>query len=206
MSCSCQVRVWQRRCGEHQRTSQSYKLTQCWWSKSSNRCQLSHHQGNPCKTFKTGQPRLKKLWTERLVINTHALDPIRQPHDDLPQEYRWRCSSKPLQTHRFRWLAPKARSGDYEPTEEVRSIKATQLLRHVRRLESLRLWEGGLKKLKVCWNYDSTLFTLDQEWKAILKAKGFGMPLDQWVCKEVQWTLLPKYLPPLEWICALAKS
>lgn len=69
------------------------------------------------------------------------------------------------------------------------------------------LWDfekEGWRNWKVCWNYDSTLFTLDQEWKAILKAKGFGMPFDQWVCKEVQWTLLPKYLPPLEWICALA--
>ena len=156
--------------------------------------------GEPMQDLQNWSAKIEEA-LDRAIRYHHAVDPIRQPHTHLPKEYRGRCEPKKLQTHRFRSFAPKARSGDYEPSGEIRSVRATQLLRQVRRLESLR---RRIEKVKTYDEiYDSTKCTLDQEWQAILRAKGFGMSFDKWVCLELQWTYVPKYLPPLDMICAL---
>ena len=156
--------------------------------------------GEPMQDLQNWSAKIEES-LDRAIRHQHALDPIRQPYNHLPKEYRGRCVPPQLTTHRFRSFAPKARHGDFDPEGEVRSIKATQLLRQVRRLESLR--RRVEKTIKYPEIYEHTRYTLEQEWTAILKAKGFGMPFDRWVCQELQWTFLPRYLPQLDRICAL---
>ena len=69
------------------------------------------------------------------ICNNQITFPCRDNH---VLEYQGRFRVKTMSTKHFRCFAPKARQGDYEPFTEVKTIQATQLIRQLRRLQSLR--------------------------------------------------------------------
>ena len=128
------------------------------------------------------------------LAKQHAFDP-RQPHSYLPKEYQGRCQPIKCKEQRFRSFVPKARQGDFEPKGEVRSIQGSQLLRQVRRLESIRHRMERMQSYDVIW--EKTNQEVQNEWNAILKAKGFGISFEHWVCSELKWPYCPRYVPSL---------
>ena len=122
----------------------------------------------------------------------HAIDP-RQTHSHLPKQYQGRCLPIKCTEQRFRSFAPKARQGDFEPADEVRSVQASHLLRQIRRLESIRTRIENLQRCEEIW--DKTSEELRLEWSAILRAKGFGQSFETWICSELRWPLCPRYVP-----------
>ena len=130
----------------------------------------------------------------------HAIDP-RQSHSFLPKQYKGRCQPIKCKEQRFRSFAPKARQGDFEPTEEIRSIQCSQLLRQVRRLESIRRRIEKLQTYHDIW--EKTNRELQHEWNVILKAKGFGYSFENWICSELKWPYCPRYVPSLATVSLL---
>lgn len=130
----------------------------------------------------------------------HAID-SRQTFSRLPQAFKGRCLPIQCKKQRFRAFAPKARHGDFEPEDEVRCVQSTQILRQVRRLESIRRRVKKLQNIDDIW--EKTTTELHTEWQAITKAKGFGHSFAQWVCQELGWHFFPRYVPSIETIIFL---
>lgn len=134
----------------------------------------------------------------------HKLDSEAQPNTGLPQEFRGRFQPTNMTTKHFRSFAPKARKGDFEPFTEVKTIKATQYVRQLRGLQSLRRRMVKIRTYPTVWQ--STWEGLEAEWQAILKAAGFNGTFTQWVCNHLQWPFLPHTLPNLEILEALEEA
>lgn len=148
------------------------------------------------------------LWSEKVETAIdqalrlqHSIDPIRCPFDKLPAEYRGRCKTNSIQQVRFRAFGPQARKTDFEPQGEIKTHRCAQLLRQVRRLESLKRRLEKVATYSEVWN--STKQGLQQEWDAIRRAKGFGRNFETWILEELEWPLCPRYTPPLSVIQSL---
>ena len=139
---------------------------------------------------------------DQTLKTQNAIDP-RQCFSHLPKAFKGRCSPIQCKEQRFRAFAPKARHGDFEPKDEVRSIQSSQLLRQARRLESIRRRVEKLQNYDGIW--DKTANELHLEWSAITRAKGFGHSFEVWVCRELGWHFFPRFLPSIEIISLLEK-
>ena len=141
---------------------------------------------------------------DRAICHQHRIDPQNQPFLGLPRQYRGKCQAAPIRQASFRAFAPKARVADYEPDMEIRSITATQQVRQVRRIESLRRRVTKLHKYPQIW--DRTWQTMQQEWAAILRAPGFGKSFTRWICHTLQWPFVTGKLPTLQTLEALEEA
>ena len=108
---------------------------------------LLEHEYNSLPSLILQEDAMENLqrWTHKVeravdkaIQTQHKIDPITQPNKGLPKNYQGKFSPSALRTAAFRSFAPKARVGDFEPDAEIRSIIATQQVRQVRRLQSLR--------------------------------------------------------------------
>ena len=152
-----------------------------------------------------------QLWSKKVeqavdtaLAQQHQQQPDMFPASGLPFEYQGRFQYHQLSTKHFRCFAPKARQGDFEPSLEVKTIRATQLVRQLRRLQSLRRRMHRLLTYPDIW--DRTWKGLEEEWKAVLKASGFQGTFTRWVCHELSWPFLPQNLPSLSVVEALEEA
>ena len=134
----------------------------------------------------------------------HQINPEQQPYSNLPKQYKGKLQQLTPQVQRFRSFTPKARVGDFEPACEVRSVKNTQIIRQLRRIQSLRRRVQKLSTYDTVWS--TTWDGLQAEWKAILNAKGFGMTFPQWICDTLQWPFVTMMLPQFEILQALEEA
>ena len=113
------------------------------------------------------------------LARTHRDSPGEQPQPHLPRAYKGRC--KPLRhvSRPVAQLPRAARHGDYEPPIECTSIRLRMKVRQVRRARALL---GGIRKAeRLSCPPDSMIQQLLQEWQALQRAKGYGLPFLQWV-------------------------
>ena len=134
----------------------------------------------------------------------HAISAEIQPHNGLPKSYRGRCQPNPIKTAKFRNFGKPGRNGDFAALGEIRSVKATQILRQARRLESLRRRLTKKSTYDVVW--ESTIKSLNHEWIAIHTAKGFGKSFSNWVIHTLGWPAFPLAFPPIEIVEALEEA
>ena len=163
---------------------------------------LLEHEYNSLPSLILQEDAMENLqrWTHKVeravdkaIQTQHKIDPITQPNKGLPKNYQGKFSPSALRTAAFRSFAPKARVGDFEPDVEIRSIIATQQVRQVRRLQSLRRRMTKLATYEEVW--DKTWQELQQEWKAVLKAPGFGQSFVQWISQTLGWPFITMELP-----------
>ena len=134
----------------------------------------------------------------------HTINPEMQPYDALPKTHKGKMQNIIPKEQRFRAFTPTARVGDFEPACEVRSIKNTQIIRQVRRIQSLRRRIQKLATYEEIWQ--STWDGLQSEWSAILKAKGFGTSFPNWICTNLQWPFVTMTIPKLDILQALEEA
>ena len=130
---------------------------------------------------------------DKALKTQHRIDPITQPNNGLPKNYQGKFSPTTLRAAAFRSFAPQARVGDFEPDVEIRSILATQQVRQVRRIQSLRRRMIKLATYDEVW--DRTWRDLQHEWQAVLKAPGFGASFVQWISQTLGWPFITMQLP-----------
>ena len=152
-----------------------------------------------------------KKWSQKVekavdatIRCQHRMDPHTYPCPALPPQYQGKCQSEELRTSAFRAFTPKARVNDFEPDMEVRSIAATQQVRQVRRIQSLRRRFMKLHTYTEVW--ETTWKGLQQEWTAILKAPGFGKSFVHWVCNLLHWPFVTAQLPKIHMLEALEEA
>lgn len=145
-----------------------------------------------------------ELAMDEAIQLQHKLYPDQQPHSKLPKPYRGKLQNIQPKVQRFRSFTPAARIGDYEPTCEVRSIKNTQIVRQLRRIQSLRRRVQKLATYESVW--PSTWEGLQVEWTAILKAKGFGKSFPHWISDNLQWPFITMTLPQFDILQALEEA
>lgn len=150
-------------------------------------------------------------WTQKVetavdmtIQIQHKLDPNNQPYSGLPTPYRGKCLPTTLRTAAFRAFTPKARVGDFEPEVETRSVAASQQVRQVRRIQSLRRRITKLQTYAEVW--PRTWLGLQQEWTAILKAPGFGRSFTSWICNNLKWPFVTGQLPKIHMLEALEEA
>ena len=194
-------------------------LTKCMWRSPKNWQELQPdkqiveqcYSKMPVLEFTQDSMCNLQLWSRKIeqavdnaLAKQHQKQPEVFPASGLPPEYQGRFQSRPLSTKHFRCYAPKARQGDFEPSLEVKTIRATQLVRQLRRLQSLRRRMHRLPTYSDIW--DRTWKGLEEEWKAVLKAPGFQGTFTKWVCQELTWPFLPQNLPSISVVEALEEA
>ena len=133
------------------------------------------------------------------LAEQHAVDPVRQPHKNLPRAYRGRCVDRPLLQRPLPSVVRPARAGDYTPDEEVTSVLGHLKVRQVRRVQTLL---SGLRKLArlPLASADPLRYQLGQEWTAICRAKGYAPSFPAWVLQVAHFTYFPAGLPAADWL------
>eukprot|EP00438_Fugacium_kawagutii_P030218 Skav204129 [mRNA] locus=scaffold2473:102891:112311:+ [translate_table: standard] len=96
----------------------------------------------------------------------------------LPTRYRGRCKPPSLRQAPMRSFTRQGRPTDYQPTVEVHTRQAQQMVRQCRRLESLQrlLAKGTLTAVQ--------MDTASHDWKAIRKCRAFGPNFLTW-CSDM---------------------
>lgn len=194
-------------------------LTKRMWKAPSNWHELQpkkeliakSYEQLPDLTFTSDSMMDLQQWSRKVedsvdmtIAMHHDLDSNTQPYSGLPSEYRGRFQPSNITTKHFRSFAPKARQGDFEPFTEVKTIKATQYVRQLRRLQSLRRRMLKVRTYPMVWH--STWVGLEAEWQAVLAAPGFHGSFTQWVCYHLQWPFLPHTLPNVDILEALEEA
>ena len=97
----------------------------------------------------------------------------------------------------------KARQGDYEPSQECTSVQARMRVRQCRRVRTLL---RGLRKfLSMSQPCEDLLQQLFREWTAVVKAKGYAGPFEEWV---LSWPFVhhfPVDFPEETWLADLVQ-
>ena len=126
----------------------------------------------------------------------HARDPVGFPRSGLPQSHRGRC----LPLRRVSGQAPvfprQARHGEPRPCGEATSVRSRQRLRQCRRLHT---FAAALRK-SLRGEAPPALWTLslEQQWKAIIRAPGYGRCFPRWVLQWPCFDFFPTSQPTLE--------
>ncbi len=193
-------------------TKQMWRIPKNFMELSPSKVLIEHaYESLPkLELFENAMDNLQR-WTRKVekavdlaIQKQHRIDPSTQPHSGLPKQYQGKFSPTPLKTCAFRAFTPKARVGDFEPNCEVRSIVATQQVRQVRRIQSLRRRFTKLQSYTEVW--PTTWKELQQEWKAILKAPGFDSSFVKWVCNTLRWPFVTLQLPTIQILEALEEA
>ena len=114
----------------------------------------------------------------------------REASQALPASHKGRC--KPTKVIKCPVMSPvrKASNGDFEPQCEVVSVASRRKIKQLRRIQSLG---QRLRKLEAQGpSTPRTLFELQMEWQAILRATCFGSDF-------LAWCLYELGLPPPLW-------
>ncbi len=98
-------------------------------------------------------------------------------HVTLSQAFLGRCQvGEPKKTMICSPRLKEGRSGDLHLTQPAATLRCRQHLRQARRLQCAL---GGLVKLNEVWTLELD-FKLDELWKSIVNAAGFGKSFQHW--------------------------
>eukprot|EP00438_Fugacium_kawagutii_P013133 Skav233637 [mRNA] locus=scaffold2779:180403:185637:- [translate_table: standard] len=117
-----------------------------------------------------------------------AQSPAQYPQTHLPRKCKGRCQNFKTKTVPHTRLIKPAWHDQYTPDVDQPSLQLRQQTRQLRRLQSLR---ARLRKLPL------GTFTKDlgQEWKAILRADGFGTGFLHWLKHRTDLAQVPLFIP-----------
>ena len=111
----------------------------------------------------------------------------------LPRAFRGRCTPQKPKKLLITSLVPKARSGDFEPPQEIHRVVTAGMIKQLRRVQSLKrkLGKEGL--------HDSLLL----EWHSILRFRHQGYAFVAWIQSQPELGPAPWHLPYMTWLCDL---
>ncbi len=116
----------------------------------------------------------------------------------LPKSYRGRCCDRKLQSKPVISQLRHARQGEYEPPDEILSMKTKRKVTQHRRLESL------YRRIKAVPNPQAKgrqyFQGICQEWNCILTSKCYGPPFARWLADAPELGLPPWPLPSLAFL------
>ena len=114
---------------------------------------------------------------DRAIQKFHACDPIKHPIPCLHRAFKGRCSFKKTRNCNKRQSVRNDRHGGFNPTEEVFHLRTKLKVRQVRRIKSL------IRRLKSLGLDDTGThdIQINNEWKKILAAKGYGHSWKNWI-------------------------
>ena len=145
-----------------------------------------------------------EIAVDRALKLQHQQSPEFQPNNGLPKAYRGKGTPPKIQAKKFVAFTPKARPCDFDPQVEVRSVATTQVIRQLRRIQSIIY---RFRKLDTYTDIrETTWIELQNEWKAIIKAKGFHQPFSSWVCNILGWMFFPCALPNIDILLVLEEA
>ena len=141
-------------------------------------------------------PYLGWTWDQAIRVQAQAQGSCRT--FGLPQAYRGWCQPIRTVSRTVPQLPRQGRTGDFQVPYESTSIRVKWQLRQCRRLRTFR---GGVAKLgQSAQPSDALLQQLFNEWEAIKRAKGFGMPFLSWVLTWPCVEICPVDFPSWEWV------
>ena len=108
----------------------------------------------------------------------------------LPRAFRGRCIPQEPKQLLITSLVPKARQGDFEPTQEIHRVVTAGMIKQLRRIQSLK------RKLGKVELHDILL----PEWQRILRFKHQGRPFVAWIQAQPELCPAPWKLPNMTWM------
>ena len=136
---------------------------------------------------------------DRTLQIQHMMDPVKFPTKGLPKSCFGRCKEQKLKQMKPQNIIKKDVTNKYDPPEEVFRIRTRQKVRQVRRIRSL-ITAINQANLKSSFGpYDlRTAAQLQNEWNAILRAKGYTGEWQSWILGFDCISWVPLTLPTLE--------
>ena len=111
----------------------------------------------------------------------------------LPRAFRGRCVPQKPKQLLITSLVPKARCGDFEPSQEIHRVVTAGMIKQLRRVQSLK------RKLGREAVHDVLLL----EWHKILRFKYQGQSFVAWLQTQPELCPVPWNLPSMTWMCDL---
>ena len=108
----------------------------------------------------------------------------------LPASFRGRCKQSRPKTISVTDFVPKARNGDFEPSQEVHGVRTASLIKQFRRIQSLRRKLSKPHKPQC----------LGAEWSNILRFHFQRKPFVFWIQSIPELGWVPAFLPPPGWL------
>ena len=192
---------------------QIFKSPKTWIHYEPEKHRVAHHfkqfaqnKGLPIDAIDTAlQPDALKLWAkgieeavQKAIVEQHCEDPERFPQTHLPKECLGRDKDPKLIKKSPKVPIAKACAGQYTPPAEVVTFRIKMKTRQVRRLQTLK---NRLAKLSQTWNQnDDTSRSLQDEWRAIVNAKGFYPTFPSYCLSHSQLRFYPLDFPTIQWL------
>ena len=129
----------------------------------------------------------------------HAADPVRQPFTALPKRARGRCAPREPLKRQVPQVTKPGRAGDFMPAEECTSVLMHMRVRQARRLQSLHQALASATA-KGPHAVAAALPQLQSEWRAVLRAKGYGRPFASWLLSIAHFHYVPCEVPECAWL------
>ena len=111
----------------------------------------------------------------------------------LPKSFRGRCLPQKPKQLLITALVPKARSGDFEPNQEIHRVVTAGMIKQLRRVQSLR------RKL----DKEVMHHALILEWRCILRFRYQAQSFVAWLQMQPELWPVPWNLPSMEWLSDL---
>ena len=108
----------------------------------------------------------------------------------LPRAFRGRCLPQKPKQILITSLVPKARSGDFEPDQEIHRVVTAGMIKQLRRIQSLR------RKL----SKEALHHALLLEWRCILRFRYQAQSFVAWLQSQPELYPVPWNLPTMEWL------
>ena len=137
------------------------------------------------------------LHNEFLCIKGDSCECERSCFQSVSQEIGGRLKPRAPKIFRPRKSPKKGRHGVYEPPGETYSLRISQWVKQVRRLQAYLI--RGRKYQNQCM-HESAMIQHQKEWQVILVADGFKPSFSQWVLFELDSPICYLHEPPLEWV------
>eukprot|EP00438_Fugacium_kawagutii_P026272 Skav208226 [mRNA] locus=scaffold2601:406:4737:+ [translate_table: standard] len=129
---------------------------------------------------------------DQTIQKMHQQDSIQYPFASLPKNCRGRAAARRLKKQKPPQVIKKACDGQYNPAADVLTMHIFHKVKQMRRIQSLLL---RYKK-----HPDAPLEPLHQEWKAVLRARGFGRSFATWVADWPELNPIPCRLPSIAYL------
>ena len=162
---------------------------------------LSDQSGTePCDQTAFG--RSLQVWSsvvEDAVSQVVTAKAKAEPHLEwpagLPRAFRGRCVARVRQARHQPRLPRQGRHGQPNPQCEATSVKARHKLRQCRRLHVLHQGCLKLEGLSPLPNTQQLRQCLVEQWRAVCRAAGYGVPFLNWALSWPEVDCLPLGLP-----------
>ena len=153
-----------------------------------------------------------RLWSATVEDSVH--EALRLQHQDephvfqapgLPASHRGRCKPQRRVAGVVPQMPRQGRNGGPQPEVEATTVSSRQRMRQARRVHALLQAVVKCEAQQYGAHLASTIFTLQPQWTAVLKAKGYRMPFHNWILRWPCFDQVPLTCPDGEFLRMLSQ-